>query len=209
MPYNMNFLRYPKAEHFDDVLNGVKESFDSTGKPGNITIPASGVNVTQQGPAIVTLVAGFESLDEIDQLQESVISNPEAWSRINRIASMCHHANWVVSEILSGAPVIPANYEPKVVSRIFLSAKPGLTQDLINGLMEARENTEADIKPIVSRPITGPMGMLRISQIATGLQELEDLSQATRKAAAQAGVPDLLSQSPIRSVGRIVHSNMP
>jgi len=209
MPYNMNFLRYPKAEHFDDVLNGVKESFDATGKPGNITIPASGVNVTQQGPAIVTLVAGFESLDEIDQLQESVISNPEAWSRINRIASMCHHANWVVSEILSGAPVIPANYEPKVVSRIFLSAKPGLTQDLINGLMEARENTEADIKPIVSRPITGPMGMLRISQIATGLQELEDLSQATRKAAAQAGVPDLLSQSPIRSVGRIVHSNMP
>ena len=209
MPYNMNFLRYPKAEHFDDVLNGVKESFDSTGKPGNITIPASGVNVTQQGPAIVTLVAGFESLDEIDQLQESVISNPEAWSRINRIASMCHHANWVVSEILSGAPVIPANYEPKVVSRIFLSAKPGLTQDLINGLMEARENTEADIKPIVSRPITGPIGMLRISQIATGLQELEDLSQATRKAAAQAGVPDLLSQSPIRSVGRIVHSNMP
>ena len=209
MPYNMNFLRYPKAEHFDDVLNGVKESFDSTGKPGNITIPASGVNVTQQGPAIVTLVAGFESLDEIDQLQESVISNPEAWSRINRIASMCHHANWVVSEILSGAPVIPANYEPKVVSRIFLSAKPGLTQDLINGLMEARENTEADIKPIVSRPITGPMGMLRISQIARGLQELEDLSQATRKAAAQAGVPDLLSQSPIRSVGRIVHSNMP
>ena len=209
MPYNMNFLRYPKAEHFDDVLNGIKESFDATGKPGNITIPASGVNVTQQGPAIVTLVAGFESLDEIDQLQESVISNPEAWSRINRIASMCHHANWVVSEILSGAPVIPANYEPKVVSRIFLSAKPGLTQDLINGLMEARENTEADIKPIVSRPITGPMGMLRISQIATGLQELEDLSQATRKAAAQAGVPDLLSQSPIRSVGRIVHSNMP
>ena len=209
MPYNMNFLRYPKAEHFDDVLNGVKESFDATGKPGNITIPASGVNVTQQGPAIVTLVAGFESLDEIDQLQESVISNPEAWSRINRIASMCHHANWVVSEILSRAPVIPANYEPKVVSRIFLSAKPGLTQDLINGLMEARENTEADIKPIVSRPITGPMGMLRISQIATGLQELEDLSQATRKAAAQAGVPDLLSQSPIRSVGRIVHNNMP
>ena len=208
MPYNMNFLRYPKAEHFDDVLNGVKESFDSTGKPGNITIPASGVNVTQQGPAIVTLVAGFESLDEIDQLQESVISNPEAWSRINRIASMCHHANWVVSEILSGAPVIPANYKPKVVSRIFLSAKPGLTQDLINGLMEARENTEADIKPIVSRPITGPIGLLRISQIATGLQELEDLSQATRKAAVQAGVPDLVSQSPIRSVGRIVHSNM-
>ena len=209
MPYNMNFLRYPKAEHFDDVLSGAKESFDATGRPGNITIPVSGVNVTQQGPPIVTLLGGFENLDEIDPLQESVISNPEAWSRINRIAYMCHHANWVVSEILSGAPVIPANYKPKVVSRIFLSAKPGLTQDLINGLMEARENTEADIKPIVSRPITGPMGMLRISQIATGLQELDDLSQATRKAAAQAGVPDLLSQSPIRSVGRIVHSNMP
>ena len=209
MPYNMNFLRYPKAEHFDDVLNGVKESFDSTGKPGNITIPASGVNVTQQGPAIVTLVAGFESLDEIDQLQEAVISNPEAWSRINRIASMCHHANWVVSEILSGAPAIPANYEPKVVSRIFLSAKPGLTQDLISGLMEARENTEADVKPIISRPITGPIGMVRISQIATGLQELEELSQATREAAVKEGVPDLVSQSPIRSVGRIVHANMP
>jgi len=209
MPYNMNFLRYPKAEHFDDVLNGIKESFDATGKPGNITIPASGVNVTQQGPAIVTLVAGFESLDEIDQLQESVISNPEAWSRINRIASMCHHANWVVSELLSGAPVIPANYKPKVVSRIFLTAKPGLTQDLISLLLEARENTEADIKPIISRPITGPLGMVRVSQIATSLQELEELTQTNRKVAVQANVPDLISQSPIRSVGRVVHSNMP
>ena len=209
MPYNMNFLRYPKAEHFDDVLNGAKESFNATGSPGNITIPVSGVNVTQQGPSIVTLLGGFESLDEIDQLQESVISNAEAWNRINRIASMCHHANWVVSEILSGAPVIPADYEPKVVSRIFLTAKPGLTQDLISILLEARENTDADIKPIISRPLTGPLGMVRISQIATSLQELETLTQANRKAGVQASVPDLISQSPIRSVGRIVHSNMP
>ena len=209
MPYNMNFLRYPKAEHFDDVLNGAKESFNATGKPGNITIPVSGVNVTQQGPSIVTLLGGFESLDEIDQLQESVLSNAEAWNRINRIASMCHHANWVVSEILSGPPVIPADYEPKVVSRIFLTAKPGLTQDLISILLEARENTDADIKPIISRPLTGPLGMVRISQIATSLQELEALTQANRKAAVQTSVPDLISQSPTRSVGRIVHSNMP
>jgi len=209
MPYNMNFLRYPKAEHFDDVLNGAKESFNATGKPGNITIPVSGVNVTQQGPSIVTLLGGFESLDEIDQLQESVLSNAEAWNRINRIASMCHHANWVVSEILSGPPVIPADYDPKVVSRIFLTAKPGLTQDLISILLEARENTDADIKPIISRPLTGPLGMVRISQIATSLQELEALTQANRKAAVQTSVPDLISQSPIRSVGRIVHSNMP
>ena len=209
MPYNMNFLRYPKAEHFDDVLNGAKESFNATGKPGNITIPVSGVNVTQQGPSIVTLLGGFESLDEIDQLQESVLSNAEAWNRINRIASMCHHANWVVSEILSGPPVIPADYEPKVVSRIFLTAKPGLTQDLISILLEARENTDADIKPIISRPLTGPLGMVRISQIATSLQELEALTQANRKAAVQTSVPDRISQSPTRSVGRIVHSNMP
>ena len=122
---------------------------------------------------------------------------------------MCHHANWVVSEILSGPPVIPADYEPKVVSRIFLTAKPGLTQDLISILLEARENTDADIKPIISRPLTGPLGMVRISQIATSLQELETLTQANRKAGVQASVPDLISQSPIRSVGRIVHSNMP
>ena len=106
-------------------------------------------------------------------------------------------------------PVIPADYEPKVVSRIFLTAKPGLTQDLISILLEARENTDADIKPIISRPLTGPLGMVRISQIATSLQELETLTQANRKAGVQASVPDLISQSPIRSVGRIVHSNMP
>ena len=51
--------------------------------------------------------------------------------------------------------------------------------------------------------------MVRISQIATGLQELEELSQTTREAAVKEGVPDLVSQSPIRSVGRIVHANMP
>ena len=122
---------------------------------------------------------------------------------------MCHHANWVVSELLSGAHVIPANYKPKVVSRIFLTTKPGLTQDLISLLLEARENTEADIKPIISRPITGPLGMVRVSQIATSLQELEELTQTNRKVAGQANVPDLISQSPIRSVGRVVHSNMP
>ena len=36
--------------------------------------------MTQQGPPIVTLLGGFENLDEIDQLQESVISKPGAES---------------------------------------------------------------------------------------------------------------------------------
>ena len=51
--------------------------------------------------------------------------------------------------------------------------------------------------------------MVRVSQIATSLQELEELTQTNRKVAVQANVPDLISQSPIRSVGRVVHSNMP
>ena len=78
MPYNMNFLRYPKAEHFDDVLNGAKESFNATGRPGNITIPVSGVNVMARyiGPIYAT-TEGFKGMVSNPQDRHEVKLTPE------------------------------------------------------------------------------------------------------------------------------------
>ena len=58
---------------------------------------------------------------------------------------------------------------------------------------------------MVSRPIAGQAGLFRVTTMAASLQELEDNRQDAVAKLANAGVLDLLSQSPMRGVGKVVH----
>ena len=76
---------------------------------------------------------------------------------------------------------------------------------MLAALLEVREKAGSKVKPMVSRPIAGNAGLIRVTNMATTLQEMEDARKIALDEMRSAGVLDLLSQSPWRSVGKIVH----
>ena len=205
MQYFINFVRTPLPGKGPEVLAAVKASLDATGRPGGLTVPISLPNPTQNGPSFVSLIGGFQNLDEVDTMLESSFNNDEVQSRLASIDAMCQRTAYILSENLSGPVEMPDGFQANIISRTFFNAKLGSRNDLLAALLDVREKVDSTIKPMVSRPIAGQAGLFRVTTMAASLQELEDNRQDAVAKLANAGVLDLLSQSPMRGVGKVVH----
>ena len=205
MQYFINFIRTPLPGKGPEVLAAVKASLDATGRPGNLTVPISVPNPTQNGAAFVSLIGGFQNLDEVDAMMDASFNDDNVQNRLAAIVALCHRSSYVLSENLSGPIERPDGYQPNLISRTFFNAKLGSRNDLLAALLEVREKAGSKVKPMVSRPIAGNAGLIRVTNMATTLQEMEDARKIALDELRSAGVLDLLSQSPWRSVGKIVH----
>ncbi|KAA1281432.1 MAG: hypothetical protein EGP12_09550 [SAR202 cluster bacterium] len=205
MQYFINFIRTPLPGKGPEVLAAVKASLDATGRPGNLTVPISVPNPTQNGAAFVSLIGGFQNLDEVDAMMDASFNDDNVQNRLAAIDALCHRSSYVLSENLSGPIERPDGYQPNLISRTFFNAKLGSRNDLLAALLEVREKAGSKVKPMVSRPIAGNAGLIRVTNMATTLQEMEDARKIALDELRSAGVLDLLSQSPWRSVGKIVH----
>ena len=205
MQYFINFIRTPLPGKGPEVLAAVKASLDATGRPGNLTVPISVPNPTQNGAAFVSLIGGFLNLDEVDAMMDASFNDDNVQNRLAAIDALCHRSSYVLSENLSGPIERPDGYQPNLISRTFFNAKLGSRNDLLAALLEVREKAGSKVKPMVSRPIAGNAGLIRVTNMATTLQEMEDARKIALDELRSAGVLDLLSQSPWRSVGKIVH----
>ena len=204
MPYFINFLRVPKAGKTFEVLEAMKKAHSATGRSGNITVPVSGANRGQPRPGLISLVGGFQTLDDIDQMQNGFMDNVEAQKRQNEIDELCDETNYFVSEMLAG-PEFPEGYQPTIVSRLIMIAKPGDTPELIERLLDVREKLGGQPKNVISRQIAGPIGQVRVTMFGTSLQDVEDRRVASVKHLGN--IPQLISGSPVRNLGRIVYSS--
>ena len=206
MSYFMNFIRYPNPGQTSAVLEAVKQSVKAVGRPGNVAVPVSVTNPTTDRPSIVSLIGGFQSLDELDALQEASLNDNVMMQRLDSIDALCERATWVVSEIISD-PIssLPDGYEPKIISRTILNSKPGKREELVNALLEGRANSSDKVKPVISVPLAGPAGRIRVSRFAENLRSIQEGQHLIGKSNV-GNISDLLTQSPIRIVSRIVHS---
>ena len=205
MQYFINFIRTPLPGKGPEVLAAVKASLDATGRPGNLTAPISVPNPTQSGVSFVSLIGGFQNLDEVDTMMESSFDNEEVQNRLASIDALCHRTAYILSENLSGPIERPDGFQGNIISRTFFNSKLGSRNDLLAALLDVREKVDSTVKPMVSRPIAGQAGLFRVTNVAGSLQELEDNRKDALAKLASAGVLDLLAQSPWRSVGRVVH----
>ena len=138
-------------------------------------------------------------------MMDASFSDDNVQNRLAAIDALCHRSSYVLSENLSGPIERPDGYQPNLISRTFFNAKLGSRNDLLAALLEVREKAGSKVKPMVSRPIAGNAGLIRVTNMATTLQEMEDARKIALDELRSAGVLDLLSQSPWRSVGKIVH----
>ena len=138
-------------------------------------------------------------------MMDASFNDDNVQNRFAAIDALCHRSSYVLSENLSGPIERPDGYQPNLISRTFFNAKLGSRNDLLAALLEVREKAGSKVKPMVSRPIAGNAGLIRVTNMATTLQEMEDARKIALDELRSAGVLDLLSQSPWRSVGKIVH----
>ena len=205
MSYFMNFLRYPSPGKTSAVLEAVKESVVAVGRPGNVAVPVSVGNPTIARPAIVSLIGGFQTLDELDDLQEASLNDSVTMQRLDAIDALCERTTWVVSEILSEPMTsLPDGYEPKIISRTILHSKPNRRVELVDALLESRSSSTSIIKPIVSQALAGPVGQIRVSRFAESLQDIQE--QQSEAVSKLGKIPEMLAQPPVRIVSRIMHS---
>ena len=200
MPYFVNIVRTPKAGKTFEVLEAMKKAHAAAGQPGSITVPISGS--VPPRPSLVALISGFETLDDIDKFHNGYLANTEAQKRQMALEELCDANQLIVSEMLAG-PEFSEGYEPEVVSRLHVPGIPGKIPELIDCLLEVREKVGGDAKNVVSRPLGGPITSLRVTTFGTTLQDLDDNRVETMKHLGK--IPELLSGSPIRFLGRIVY----
>lgn len=205
MSYFTNFVRVPSAGKMGVVLEAITASLAATGRPGFITVPVSAAAPNNPRPGIISTLGGTATLDDIDAVQEALLQNATIMNRLDAIDAMCDRTHWTVSENLSGPLGTPSEYEPKVVGRTFVVAKPGKRQALVDAFLGIRDKVTPDVKPMVSAPMSGPISAVRITTFGTSLQDLDDQIKEFRGQARNAGVPDLLGQVPVHHLGRVVY----
>ena len=205
MSYFTNFVRVPSAGKMGVVLDAITASLAATGRPGFITVPVSAAAPNNPRPGIISTIGGTATLDDIDTLQEALLQNATAMNRLDAIDAMCDRTHWTVSENLSGPLGTPSEYEPKVVGRTFVVAKPGKRQALVDAFLGIRDKVTPDVKPMVSAPMSGPISAVRVTTFGASLQDLDDQIKEFRGQARNAGVPDLLGQVPVHHLGRVVY----
>ena len=205
MSYFTNFVRVPSAGKMGVVLDAITASLAATGRPGFITVPVSAAAPNNPRPGIISTIGGTATLDDIDTLQEALLQNATAMNRLDAIDAMCDRTHWTVSENLSGPLGTPSEYEPKVVGRTFVVAKPGKRQALVDAFLGIRDKVSPDVKPMVSAPMSGPISAVRVTTFGASLQDLDDQIKEFRGQARSSGVPDLFSQVPVFHLGRVVY----
>ena len=127
----------------------------------------------------------------------------------DKISAICDQDNVSISRVVSPRWTPPEGFVPKIVQRNNMVAQPGNARELLEFLLEWRDELDFRGNTIVSVPLGGQAGAVRVTQIVESLQALEDLRGQIAASPRFPKLRDLINPSGGRGVGRITYRNQP
>ena len=210
MPYFINIYRVPKPGQFRAVMNGVPGVLKATGRLGYVNVPVSPPNPLASSMGVTSTIAGFQALDDVDAFFDGLLGDDMAgFAAREELAAKCDHVNLSVSRVLSPAATPPDDFVAKIIGRTIAVAKPGKAPELLELLLAWWEEIDLPWKPVVSVPLGGAVGAVRISTFFESLQAREDFGGQIAASPRAQKFSDLINAPAIQAVGRITYWNQP
>ena len=192
----MNIYRRPLEGQTKNVLQAAIKTLKERDIKGNVTSSLTSTGI-ESGINIITTI-NFDSLTQLDEMQDGFFSSDEQQDSWDETASMCKSVSTQILETVAPLGVAPSGFTPKYMIRNILTAKRGLTQELIDVLLEIRSGATG-LQPSILKPF----GSSQRVRVTGAFDNLEDVSAALNSHNLPRTKIIELTDSYMRTVSRI------
>ena len=167
----LEIRRIPKPGKYFEVIEAVIAAMKASGRVGLVSTAAT---VSHNGDRDVVTAIPFSSWDELEELNDTVLSDADFQKQQTAIEELCVKTPTIQAlNVIVRADQLAGNR--KYLRRNFMIAKRGEAPALVDTLLQWREALAEGSRPQVTRPVSGNQDLVRVT---AGYDSLSALMEA-------------------------------
>ena len=167
----LEIRRIPKPGKYFEVIEAVIAAMKASGRVGLVSTAAT---VSHNGDRDVVTAIPFSSWDELEELNDTVLSDADFRKQQAAIEELCVKTPTIQAlNVIVRADQLAGNR--KYLRRNFMIAKRGEAPALVDTLLQWREALAEGSRPQVTRPVSGNQDLVRVT---AGYDSLSALMEA-------------------------------
>ena len=167
----LEIRRIPKPGKIFETIEAVTAAMKASGRVGLVSTAAT---VSHNGDRDVVTAIPFSSWDELEELNDTVLSDADFRKQQTAIEELCVKTPTIqaLNVIVRGDQLADNR---KYLRRNFMIAKRGEAPALVDTLLQWREALAEGSRPTVQRPVSGNQDLVRVT---AGYESLSALMEA-------------------------------
>jgi hypothetical protein len=167
----LEIRRIPKPGKIFEIIEAVTAAMKASGRIGLVSTAAT---VPHNGDRDVVTAIPFSSWDELEELNDTVLSDADFRKQQTAIEELCVKTPTVQAlNVIVRGDQLAGNR--KYLRRNFMIAKRGEAPALVDTLLQWREALAEGSRPTVQRPVSGNQDLVRVT---AGYESLSALMEA-------------------------------
>ena len=167
----LEIRRIPKPGKIFEIIEAVTAAMKASGRIGLVSTAAT---VSHNGDRDVVTAIPFSSWDELEELNDTVLSDADFRKQQAAIEELCVKTPTIQAlNVIVRADQLAGNR--KYLRRNFMIAKRGEAPALVDTLLQWREALAEGSRPQVTRPVSGNQDLVRVT---AGYDSLSALMEA-------------------------------
>ena len=155
----LEIRRIPKPGKYFEVIEAVIAAMKASGRVGLVSTAAT---VPHNGDRDVVTAIPFSSWDELEELNDTVLSDADFRKQQAAIEELCVKTPTIQAlNVIVRADQLAGNR--KYLRRNFMIAKRGEAPALVDTLLQWREALAEGSRPQVTRPVSGNQDLVRVT----------------------------------------------
>jgi len=166
----LEIRRIPKPGKIFEIIEAVTAAMKASGRVGLVSTAAT---VSHNGDRDVVTAIPFSSWDELEELNDTVLSDADFRKQQTAIEELCVKTPTIQAlNVIVRGDQLAGNR--KYLRRNFMIAKRGEAPALVDTLLQWREALAEGSRPTVQRPVSGNQDLVRVTagyEILSALME--------------------------------------